>query len=243
VTGKRPDEEFCREAYTRYLQATCPFLEQKWVPGDRPDYRLTSAVCVAIEVTSIFEQVKVGSRLYPRIALIESASRLVREAEHRAVAQGILSGTYSVRIDAVEGFAELREPMIEAIVQYIAGTQAVSRGAESPLLPNTSQGCAISKVGADGADVRLVWDGDAHWEADMEAEIGRLVEAAVHKKSVLLSHLDEPIVLLILDRYHLADAATWRRATAQLTLPNGFVEISRVCDNGVIQVLKSVASA
>ena len=168
--------------------------------------------------------------------------RLVKEAETQALGCGGLRGSYLVCLGVIEEFGAHREALIEAITQYTAKTQTVPTAPADTILPSLGWDCTISKIGSEGAVIEVLWDSDAKWEQEVQRDLARLLRQAVQKKESLLADISQPLVLLVLDRYHLASARLWRSAAEQLELPQGLVALLRICPDGTVEVLKAASA-
>lgn len=235
---KRPDEEHCRAAYDCYLATRFPGVPRDWEESERPDYFLDLGnERFAVEVTSVVEVVEVRPTPLPALALEASAFRLIERLEAQARAGDELRGTYVVCLSAIHNFPAHRAGIVGAIGSFIADTRQLAAASKRPLLPSGDDSCTIAKASPDGSHLVLIWDGDAKWEGEAERELTTLLCDAVRAKSVLLAGQRLPIVLLLLDRYHLGSPAVWQRVARTLSVPEGIVALLRILWDSSVDVL------
>lgn len=241
---KRPDEEHCRAAFDAYLESRFPGRSRAWQESEAPDYRLTfGAQELGLEVTSIVEMVETGQARLPSLALDASIFRWGEALTARALAANQLSGHYVSYISALRDFVDQRQGIEEAILSFVARTRQLEVTSREALLHYRRTECTIEKVSPKGAAIELLWDGGAKWEGEAEVEIRALLIVALQAKAQKLIAEREPVVLLVLDRYHLASEEVWARAASQLCLPPNFKALIRVSPDSALQLLSGEAVA
>jgi hypothetical protein len=234
---KRPDEEHCRAAYDAFLATSLPKAKRQWIESERPDYYLNlGSKCFAVEVTSVVDSIETARGSTPALTLEATAFRLVEETERLARHRQILRGTYVVVLGPGHGFPYNGKAIQAAALRFVAATFESERSPETPL-DGSSREFTIRKVSSEGRQLGTVWCPPAVWAVNAETTLTALLVAALKTKAQLLESERLPVVLLLLDRYHLASPEAWRAAFSNLEVPRPISSVCRVTHDAQVEVL------
>ena len=214
---KRPDEELCKVQFDAFLGQFFDPSEISWIEvaqeDEPPDYYLVlGSVWFAVEVTTLLENVSVGtaSPLPPEI-IGRFLRGFVKEVEQVARAEGSLHGKYLVTFSTpIDGFSNVRDAIRAKLLDYIRKTSSMKSSSpeivfERIVPDHRRQQCGIQKV--DGRRDRIDSGGPfwVKWEGEATADLCDLIEGSLTTKASKLTGVAEPKILLLLDRYVFAD--------------------------------------
>lgn len=214
---KRDDEEFCKAQFDTFVkrffapsQVTWHEVAQQHEPPDY--YLLLDNTKYAVEVTTLVESVRVGtSSQMPPSAVHRFLEQFVDAVEEAAKTEGYLRGYYLVEFTApIDDFTVVREGIRDGLLEYIRTTSGLESAPREKVFERIvsqrmPQQCWIRKVGSRPSKVKgggPVW---TKWEGEAAEEICGLLGKSLSGKAGKLKDVGDPIVLLLLDEYRLAD--------------------------------------
>jgi hypothetical protein len=242
---KRADEEYCKDTFSIFLADHVGHGAFAWTEVSRkqepPDYYL--AICgerFAVEVTTLMKEVAVSNALRMSSAGIsQSLIRFCEDMEDDLRERDILRGSYVLVLQPIAELRNARPFIQERIVRYIERTRDDKAAAPEILLQQGRSRLSIRKASVRGD--RLYWvvhRGQGKWEGQMRNDVTTLLREALNDKRQKLDKVNEPILLLLLDRYHLASTAMWLEAAEQVQF-DGFHTVARIWQDDSTLVLHS----
>ena len=217
MSAKRRDELFARDAVTRFL---CPPRKRSdlgWVASESPDWRLqTGDRELWVEVTWVTGTTRLSGREIPNPQIEASLVRWIEDLERRIIDKPWFEGLYVVSMHPIEGLRTHTAVLRDSIVSYVKATQAETT-ARARELPGQWR---IEKV--KGTSSRLTYGyslGGGGFEREIEEECGKLVNAAIARKTHLMSNLSGLGLLVLIDNYRLATIQQWHAAAARPKIP------------------------
>lgn len=213
---KRRDEEFAREALTRYL---CPPLRRSelvWEPDEAPDWRVRLAGReFGVEVTWVTGTTNVDGKPLPTRQVSASLTSWVESLRVEVEAEPWLKGLYIISMRPIRDLRKQSERLREEIVAYIRRTTHLSE-ARRHRLPG---GWSVGKYRGSSTQLSYCFSvGGGGWKGDIEIEAERLIGTAMRRKESLLRSSSLPIVLALVDDYHFADLGAWKDATKTVVM-------------------------
>ena len=226
---KRKDEEFAREAVSRYLARNDDNRNMVWTPSEAPDWILTlNGEELGVEVTWVSDFVELDRKRYPSRGVFATMGRWIDSlAADLEKSEDIdVDGLYIV---SMRPFARLREESANQralITEYIQETNSLPKAAGMQLLGGWwirkwDRSCNLLSYS--------IRTGGGGWESEVRERLQLLVAAAIKRKERLVESMEHPLVLALVDDYHFADTEMWRHAVA-FTECDAF-SVVRVYDN------------
>lgn len=187
-------------------------------PGsDPPDYWFTvGGIRYAVEVTRLVQQQGRHSR-YGSQAVLE---RWVKELSRAAINRNDLVGRYALFLDhkVAESPHQVRRALRLQLLELLHQTRHLPVFHLRSLLTVDPWLARISKHSGEGASISLVTTGFTAWGADVEVNTRSILQRALATKRKKLAGVQEPLVLVLLNGYLLADAQTYERVMEDLDL-------------------------
>lgn len=240
---KRKDEEFCKVAFSLHLQRQS-YKEMEWREVSRseepPDYMLNIADRkFAVEITTLMEVEETGGFRYPSQALDISLRRFCERLERDAKKANILSGLYILGLEPIANL-KVREPGIRRrIFDYMERTKAVNISPCETLARDGINRIDIQKWGNyKNCLAPVISRGEGTWEGEIKSAARRILYEALERKRWKLRKIQLPKILLLLDRYHCADAESWTNAAREINF-DGFHAVARIWQDASTLVLHS----
>ena len=213
---KRRDEEFAREAVTRFL---CPpFLRSElgWNAHEAPDWILNlGSEVLGVEVTWVTGTTEVDGKTVLNRELSASLSQWAEALSLEIEAEPWFSGLYILSMEPIPDLRRQSQHIREHVFAYAKETHQV---AEAPprRLPG---GWNIGKHRGSTNQLSYCYSvGSGGREGDIKIEAARLIADAVGRKNSLVRSSRMPVALALVDDYHFAALETWREV-AQATGP------------------------
>lgn len=230
---KRHDEEQCKAVFHQFLCAYYPESAISWKDGpDPPDFVLhASQDTFAVEVTTLMESYDLGDGPLPVAAVRATLQRFIKSVEMDARQAGTLQGSYIVfATKPIDYFASVKADAKRMLLQYIADTRTLRSAPETVVFHDKAQRIAILKDGDDSTKLVLGGPVFAKWEGEAVERAHVLLKAVLDDKFRKLGRITLPVILLIRDAYHFADAAMLRIALAGLESVEAFHTVFVVSD-------------
>ncbi len=240
---KRKEEEFAKKAFLKHL-GRCGLDQNSMEDSERPDYLLKVGVHrYAVEVTQVMQAFELNGHQFPSRQLNNALERFVQRVQDRARNLGILSGTYIVGLEAISDFEETAPLIEKRCLNYIRRTQRASVAMPEIVLNRASVWWEIQKLAREGCSVSEIDStGDAMWPDEIRRELREVLVKRLADKIVKLKHVEIPVILLLVDDYHLASPDDWPKAIPACLLQR-FHTVARVHGDYECQVLWSMNSA
>lgn len=236
----RKDEEFAKEAFSRFLKAR-GVGGFTWNLGSQPpDWFLElDGVRYAVEVTQVMEFLTIGERRLTERGAVEALKRFLDNTEREALKMKILHGLYCVHMTPLPDFSAITEKLQERLFAFIESTANVERTEIVKIWRGRKgQHWFVQKVRSGGAGLAETMSiGGVKWEAEISSELRGLIAAAVERKLTAAQQLDFPVLLLV-DAYHYADPKLWSSLLADMDA-QPFHTIARVFSNFECQILRT----
>lgn len=241
----RRDEEYAKEAFTRFL-AEGENPAPAWTDGtEPPDFFLTlGKLQFAVEVTQVMEAVSVGSERLPYHGVAESLTRLTNRLEDRARSLDLLHGTYIIDLSPIPDLASSEANLTDRIMRYLAQTQAIEETKWEPVVDlGEGRMLEIRKYSSRGAAIcEMIGGVGAKWEPEIVGEAYALIQTAIRVKTERLKDITHRKILLLIDAYHYARPDTWQASVAwPAFLAPPFHTIARIHGHYQCQVLHSAS--
>jgi len=211
-----PDQELlCIAAFQNYLTEK---LNQRppWtrVPRgqDPPDFYMTiKKQNYAVEVTStkVYRDVSIGVGQVLERTYYKTHKKLVDEIDNLAKEKGVLNGVYCVsfmRPLTSKNFTKIKNQVLEKLLNFIEQTEEDIQTPNQKIRINRRLVCTIIKVPGtcDG-----VYEGftNGAWPESPEffGTVDEIIKLALTDKKQKLGSIKEPIILLLLNTFPLAD--------------------------------------
>lgn len=238
-TFGRSDEEFAREAFTRYLLAM-GWDDLHWERGpDPPDYLLILPDRqFPVEVTQIMGTSRVGKHRLSERGWLATLKKLEDRLEAEMIRRGLLHGAYELSLRPVPNLREAEFEAVPRLADYLTATADLEVAPSSLLFRHGRTKWTIRKVG-NGKDLigSLIIIGGAKWQMQVQNELQELVDAAVQIKMQKTKGIND-VILLLIDGYHYAEVDDWK-VVADTTEMSGFHTVARVFGSGECQILYS----
>lgn len=233
---KRKDEEIAKACFEQRLSIQIPNEKQTWTEvsqvDEPPDWFLEiSGNNYAVEVTSVVDFVQNERMKKTSIDIGFGVKGFVNQVEEEARSKGILNGTYMVTLVPMKDFENIRNELKDTFLRYIAETKDDHQSERKDLGNISGSTISIQKVN-DGSNC-VLWLNFLGTKDSSEA-IKMLVESlgyALEQKARKLSHLTDPIILLLLDSFEYSFMSSWSEAFSQLSVSSSFHTICR-CREG-----------
>lgn len=241
----RQDEQFAKEAFSRFLRRVNPSTPLLWEQGTQaPDFFLTAGgVRYAVEVTRVVGTAPVGGQRLSTRAVQAPLLRFVNELQTEACKRGILQGTYEVWLEPVPNLRQVARSARDRFLGYIARTKEQVSAPEDLVLELRGVKWSIRKHhGQEDCLCLTMSDDSGGWEYEIRKEFTGLFQAAIKRKINTTAKLGEPKILLLVDDYHYADAQLWRNSL-QDSDRTTFHTIARAYCDYNCQVLWSIEKA
>ncbi|MBC7076858.1 MAG: hypothetical protein H5T92_00890 [Synergistales bacterium] len=242
---KRGHEEIARSEFDALLRRLFPAIPIAWEEVSQaqepPDwYVQIDSERYAVESTSIFDRISTLSGQMPSSSISATLHRFIDELEAVAVKEGILTGTYAVALCPIPDFPKVKEDLGRRLLDYIRDTQGV------PIAPRTNiwkvghRSIFIQKLSDEKRYVAKIISFDPKWEGEVQQELSRDLATVIETKKAKLVRIREPVILLILDTYHYADAEQWLQALLEIPSREAFHSICRIAPPDQTAILWSV---
>lgn len=120
---KRIDEEISKTEFDHLLKDRFGEQVSAWVEvrqeHEPPNYYVNINDCkYAVEVTSIWERLKLGGRQIPSIGISQSLSRFTDEIKEEANSKGTLLGAYVITYSPMEEFGSKKDCLKRKILEF-----------------------------------------------------------------------------------------------------------------------------
>lgn len=238
----RKDEEFAKEAFSRFLARLGS--SHDWCEGSEPpDYFLhIEETSFAVEVTQIVEQVDLGTHVSSTTGVNRALTAFTRRLQTEAVARNILHGSYVIDFSPIPHLKAQQDTIRGKLLEYISTTQhnktsdwvTTHRVAGWPAIQ-------IRKASGSGAVIyELIGGAEGKWEGDVLSEISQLIQRAIETKAGRLQGVPGDHILVLIDAYHYASAEAWNAvASWPRFLTSSFHSVVRVHGDYQCQILHS----
>jgi len=203
-------EKYCKDAFEQFLCNVLHLNDFKIEEGeDPPDYWLLhKGKRYTVEVTQIFDSIKGGSKMIPRLTYFDHEKRLAQDIEREARVEGFLRGRHYIgfeggypRYDPVKD----RKKILNDAIQYIRDNAATEHAEKRVLFQDGRARIVISKSTNDedyvGPGIMGVRGG---WQVELVEEVGKALNDAITIKQTKLESISQScdgVFLLIQNRH------------------------------------------
>lgn len=243
---RRADEEYARRCFARFLEGRTGGRGSTWRVGeDPPDFRLLVGDSeFVVEVTSVVERIPCGGGEItdPLVEAVQLA--FVETVRQLAGARSVQTGLFLLDLDGIPVDKKERQGALARARDYMGRWSQAIRGEREDILNDSSAVWAIEKWPAEEFSVESILSSSPRgkWAGEIREELPRFVRIAMEEKTRKLAHLDGSRVLLLVDRYRLAESREWRAALPQ-DLVAAFHTVARVHGACECEVLSTMEPA
>lgn len=205
----------------------------KWVDvkisDEPPDwFLLLDEQRFAVEATTLVEIVGESGEGVSLVGVSTSLTKLVREVEADAHKDDSLHGLYAVTLSPMRNYASLRSDLFDCLLEYVRKTACLPSAREETIFKDGHRRVTIEKLQNKPDFIGEIIDPDAKWESNAKKELHHMLEAVLAKKRHLMRHVEEPIILLLLDGYRYCRESAWREVISKLNGCQWFHTICRI---------------
>ena len=244
-------EMFCAKSFDRYLShdivGPLPCWESVPQGEDPPDFFLKlGPETLAVEVTStqVWRQPDVRDAPVREETFEDTHHDIALAAEKLGLERG-LSGRYVLSFDqpvASHNFARIKSKVVLAVADAIARSQALAPPWSEDIIFGNSTLCWLFK-GSEGPMKVHIFTGDTAWTESPEflALVTEMLRRAISEKKRKLEAKDikQPLVLLLLNTYMLAEPSHYLRGLQSVDERRAFHSIFLVHGDGTGTMLQS----
>jgi hypothetical protein len=238
----RPDEEYCKTVFTEFLKSVDSTSQISWrePAQDPPDYYLTiDRDNFAVEVTQLMETYEVGNLKMPSVGMNHALVNFCRRLEKIATNEGLLQGSYCLHLEPIPDLKSKEEEIINKALKYMGRTRSFEIAGSEDLVVYQHNRIAIQKYG-NSANL-LEWidtSGNAKWPGDIKDDIADIFRDVMVAKKEKMINVNEDKILLLLDRYSLADNNDWKEVVNP-DLCIGFHSVALIAHDATTTILHS----
>jgi hypothetical protein len=205
---KRRDEEFAREAVTRFLCPPFQRSELAWDAHEAPDWILELRNKVfGIEVTWVTGTTDLDGKPVLNQELSASLTQWVESLSREIEAEPWFSGLYILSMKPIPNLRNQSQHIREQVTTYAGETRHLAE-ASPKRLPG---GWTIGKYRGSTNQLSYCYSvGTGGREGDVKIEAERVISDAVRRKDSLVRTSTMPIALALVDDFHLAGLEVWR---------------------------------
>ena len=225
---KRAEEEFCKEAFTEFLNSRPRGQPVAWKEvsqnAEPPDYYLQIGNAkYAVEVTTLMGKVKVGSRQIPSAGVRAPHWSLIAGVETRARDEEYLSGSYVVGFHGpIEELSKEAAGIEQRLLLYIALTQDKDSAQMESVFERGNSSCTIRKVARSPDRIVKTGPTSIKWEDQIAREAREILWGRLDEKRKKLKGVPEPTILLLYAAYHFADREMYLRCRDEVAAATAF---------------------
>jgi len=245
-------EETTKFTFDAFLDQCCAGSPRLWQDGENPpDYRLAFGdLTFAVEVTALMSKVELGQSALPMRVIADELYQLGADAESIVREDGVLHGTFTVHFPKpIPELSRQRRSVITRLREAIAHLSEAPQGREQEFWRVDGRSFVATKVSEAGAELLLGGPTYSAWRSDACIVLTHLLADRVRAKVECLQATPGPAILLLDERYPLADEEMYaecacslseieyfhtifvsRRGTSGILLKSGFPECSGVWD-------------
>jgi hypothetical protein len=238
----RRDEQFAKEAFSRFLTKRHSTLPQ-WEPGSQPpDFWLDIAQRpFAVEVTQVMESLAVGPIVLTERGANFALRQAIQQLEHQAREAGLLRGFYLIHVCPLPDLRAILPELRARLFIYLQNTAAVpAADCEELWRGQHGQRWTVRKLHTKTAALDgFLSLGGAKWEGEVRKELRKLLSASLADKVEKTRAIREDVIVLLVDAYHYADSGEWLRAANGLDTSR-FHTVARVYLDYECQILSTV---
>lgn len=166
-----------------------------------------------VEVMGIVAKRELGGVVYEEIGLFASLTRVAESLCATLEAQPWFSGVYLVHLEPVPNLQRELFGLTECCVRYARETASLECAARLQLQFHWSIEKQSNSKQLAGYSLSA---SEPSWGNDIQNEVTALLSEAVRRKDVKTHDRPGLWILLLLDRYHIADHSQWLLGTASL---------------------------
>jgi hypothetical protein len=241
----RRDEEFAKEAFSRFL-TTRHSTPLQWGPGAQPpDFWLDVAERrFAVEVTQAMESFDVGPIVLTERGANAALRQAVQQLEYEAREAGLLRGFYHIHVCPLPDLRAILPVLRARLFAYLQDTAAVTAADRVELWRGQyGQKWTVQKLHTKAAALAESMSlGGAKWEDEVREELRNLLSARLAQKVEKARAIREEVIVLLVDAYHYADSDEWLRAASGLDTSR-FHTVARVYRDYECQIVSTVERA
>jgi hypothetical protein len=228
--AKRKDEEICRECFEVLAKVSlhCSTVEWYEVPksDEPPDWFLTlDGKRFAVEATTITEVFKWNDSM---LGISARYRNLCKSIEKQAQAEGVLKGVYVVRLSPMADYRAIEPKLRDWLLEYIRDTVDQPSAREKVLVEEGPHRVSIQKLHNKRNLIGEVILFGVRCEGEAIQRLSVLLQSTLKQKSKNLRQVTEPVILLLLDRYHYCDEGEWVLSLTRVEERSFFHTICRI---------------
>ena len=238
-------ENFCAKSFDRYLAHQLDGPMPCWLPvppgKDPPDFLLTlDNETYAVEVTStqVLREPSIGKSSINEETYEETHREIVNLISSVAQTQG-LKGRYVISFDqpiASTNFQKVKKHFMTEVVASISRSQTLPVSWSEPVRYQDKELCHLFKVGEGDLKFFETFSTDFTQTDSHEFRtfVTEMLRNVVHRKKELIEvkGISEPVILLLLNTYGLADSEVYNSCVEQIQERDVFCAIFIIQPDG-----------
>jgi hypothetical protein len=230
---KKRHEELTRAEFDAWLGDQFPGQHARWMepPSQepRPDWFLNiNTTEYAVEATSIVPTVKEGRRTVLEFSISAAIGDFIDAIQEQAFAEGILHGAYAIGLGPMPNNRALRARVTSSVLDFIRSTKDQPTS-DLVILDHVGDCDIIVQKLHMGLDYLAEYiDLGTKSEAEVTEDFRAQFAASIERKSSLYQGFSRPVVLLLLDGFHIVDTRVWLEAAHSVAATSTFAAVFRI---------------
>ncbi len=230
---KKRHEQLARSEFENWLRPRFPGEDMRWEEppnsDPRPDwYLFLNHVQYAVEATSVVPTVTLGKSTVLEGSISAGIGDFIDDVQRRAEDEGILQGAYAIAIGPMPNHRATRRRITEGILQFIRRTRDLGMTDPVSIGRVGQYDVTIQKMHAGGNYLAETVDLGIRSDAEVAEDFRLQLRSSVERKASRYAGFRSPVILLILDGFHIVDASEWLSAPASIEAISVFDAVFRI---------------
>jgi hypothetical protein len=230
---KKRHEEIARSEFANLIAKSFTDSRVSWHEPprgqDHPDWYLDfNGTRYAVEATTIVPNIGDGRGVILEPSITASIGDFIAGVEARAIKEGSLIGAYAVSLAPMPNNRKIQDRVASRILGHLRATKD---------LPTTEL-CTVDSIGGQPVEMQKFHMGGNYLaelihlgtrsEVEIRDNLCKQLRAQVERKSARYEGCADPVVLLLLDGFHIADPKDWLDAAATISSIGRFDAVFRI---------------
>lgn len=230
---KRRHEEIARSEFADWLLESVPGSDVSWreppAGQDHPDWYLDlNGTTYAVEATTIVPTIGDGKNTVLEPTISAAIGDFIDRVEAKANAEGCLVGAYAVSLGPMPNSRKVRERVSSRILEYVRATK------DQPIAELRT----VDHVGGHAVEVQKFHMGRNYLaemidlgtrsESEVREDFRDRLRTQVERKSARYTSFENPVLLLLLDGFHIVDPEDWLDAASSIPSISQFEAVFRI---------------
>ena len=226
-------EEIARSEFADWLTQSLPDAKLSWYEPpqgqDHPDWYLDlNESTYAVEATTIVPTISEGKNTVLEPSISAALGDFIDRIEAKARSEGCLVGAYAVAIGPMPNDRKVRQRVSSRILDFLRETR--DETASKPRI--------VDRVGQYVVEVQKfhlglnylveLVDLPARSESETNEDFRHQLKKQIDRKSTHYAGFENPVLLLLLDGFHIVDPSEWRDAASSLLSSGEFDAVFRI---------------